>query len=804
MITLRDIRIGMAILLLVTGVMPWFAGPAHAQTGTVMLDIPPQDLSAALSTFAQQANVQVLYASELARGHSTQGVVGAVTPQEGVQRLLEGTGLQYTFTDEKTVTLQQRALPGMAQEEPAAAADTTAFRPIKVPEITVRERTERGYKTDEEVSSPTRLPAPVRDMPQSVEVITRKLMDDQKAVRIQDVIRNVSGTFISSTGGGRQEFINIRGFNADLNIFKNGFRDDSFFANRVFRETSNLQRIEILKGPASFLYGRADPGGIMNLITKRPLADPYYSGELIVGSYNLYRPMVDISGPLNESKSVLYRFNGLYESAGSFRDGVSSDRIFLAPTVTWELGLRTSLRFEGEYLYDDRVIDRGLVAIGRGVAPVSRSTFLGDPTRRTAFNQGKATLTLLHELNSNWTWRTGFRASIGREDYDSIEQTGTPTAAGAVGLQRLQQPTLGQSYYLQNEVIGVFSLGPFEQRLLAGVELAHERLSQTITSTTLGGTNIFAPTRLFTPTAAPVTFFDGHNQSNFVAPYLVDQIALLENLKLTLGGRFDIFRQEQASGGVTDTLSQNFFSPMAGLTYQVAKPVTLYTNYSRSFTPQFGLRTADGEMVRPASGTQYEAGMKLEPLGGRLFANVGVFHIKQGGLATTDVSDPNGIFVVATGERRSQGVELDVAGRVMSGWDLIATYAYIDAEITRDEDFTVGNTLANVPLHSGSLWSVYTIQSGILQNVGFGLGAYAAGKRLGDLANSYEMPGYVRLDAALYYRKPEVTKRTNLIASLNFRNLLDTEYYEGSRENRREIYAGVPLTVIGSLKLEFH
>ena len=168
------------------------------------------------------------------------------------------------------------------------------------------------------------------------------------------------------------------------------------------------------------------------------------------------------------------------------------------------------------------------------------------------------------------------------------------------------------------------------------------------------------------------------------------------------------------------------------------------------------------------------------------------------------MSDPNGIFVVATGERRSQGVELDVAGRVLPGWDVIGTYAYIDAEITRDEDFAVGNTLANVPLHSGSLWSVYTIQSGMFQNVGFGLGAYAAGKRLGDLGNTYQMPGYVRLDAALYYRKPEVTKRNNLIASLNFRNLLDTDYYEGSRENRREIYAGVPLTVIGSLKLEFH
>ena len=576
-----------ALMLLIPNAIPAYAQNSQAlsphagasNVGVIEFAIPPQRLASALQAFAEVTNLQVSYPSEMAGDRMSPGVRGAYTPTMALEELLASTGLTYKLLNDGTVTLQtvgHLGAQGTATEDTAGVdqsylaqrdEEASDFKPIKVDEIVVRESKELGYKTGEEVSSPTRLPSPVRDIPQSVEVITRKLMDDQKAVRIQDVIRNVSGTFVSSTGGGRQEFINIRGFNADLNIFKNGFRDDSFFANRVFREVANLQRIEILKGPASFLYGRADPGGIMNLITKRPLADPYYSAEVIVGSYNLYRPMIDVSGPLNDSKTALYRFNGLYESAGSFREGVNNDRIFLAPTFSWTLGSRTSLRFEGEYLYDDRVIDRGLIAMGRGVAPVSISTFLGDPRRRTEFNQGKATLTLLHELNDSWTWRTGFRASVGSEDYDSVEQRGNPTATGAIGLQHLRQPTLGQSYYLQNEAIGVFSVGPFEQRLLAGVEVAQERLTQRITSTTLAGTNIFNPVRVFTPTAAPVTFFDGYNQSRFVAPYLVDQIALLQNLKLTLGGRLDLFEQEQASGGVTDKLSQNCFSPMAGLVY---------------------------------------------------------------------------------------------------------------------------------------------------------------------------------------------------------------------------------------------
>jgi iron complex outermembrane recepter protein len=812
-----------AIMLLVPNAAPAYGQESQTFTphadasniGVTEFAIPPQRLTSALQAFAEATNLQVSYPSEMAGDRTSPGVRGVYTPTAALGELLVGTGLTYRFVNERTVTLQRDTPTGvpatLAGQETAVdqphLAQQSDFKPIKVDEIVVREAAESGYKAEEEVSSPTRLPSPIRDIPQSVEVITRKLMDDQRAVRIPDVIRNVSGAFVNQTAGGRQEFINIRGFASGLNIFKNGFRDDVTFANRVFRETANLQRIEVIKGPASYLYGRADPSGIMNLITKKPLADSYYAGELIVGSYNLYRPTIDMTGALNDSKTALYRFNGLYESAGSFREGVKSDRIFLAPSFSWILGSKTSLLFEGEYMYDNRVIDRGLTAIGRGVAPVPISRFLGDPNRRTEFNQGKATLILLHELSSNWTWRTGFRASAANEGYDSIEQSGNTATNGVTNLSLFSQPTVGQSYYLQNEAIGLFSTGWFEHRLLAGLELGREQLSQTITSQRFGTTNVFDPTRTFTPTGAVITNFDGVLRSNFLAPYIVDQVALLRNLKLTLGGRFDVFNQEQVDRGTETNLSQNFFSPMVGLTYQPLKPVTLYANFSRSFAPQLGAITRSGDLIRPATGTQYEAGVKLEPLEGRLFTNLAVFQIKQRNVATFDPSDPTFRFSLPTGERRSQGVELDVGGRLLPGWDVIATYAYIDAEMIAGDTvlgIAAGNTFANVPLHSGSLWTTYTIQSGPLQNLGAGFGFFAAAKRLGDFQNSYEMPGYVRTDAALYYRKPEIVRRTNLIASLNFRNLLDTQYYEGSRENRREIYAGVPFTVLGTLRLEYY
>ena len=283
--------------------------PGHGERAPITFNIAPQTLTSALHAFAEATGLQVSFPAELAAGVTSPGVAGTYEPEAALQILLTGTGRSYRFTDAQTVTLVEvqpapmlspvPATPreGSAAPEPShGEAGTARFKPIKVPEVVVREGKELGYKTEEEVASLTRLPAPVRDIPQSVEVITRKLMDDQKAVRLQDVIRNVSGASITSTAGGRQEFVNIRGFFSGLNIFKNGFRDDVQFANKVFRETANLQRIEILKGPASFLFGRAAPGGIMNLVTKRPLADPYYAAEVITGGYDLYRPTIDLSG----------------------------------------------------------------------------------------------------------------------------------------------------------------------------------------------------------------------------------------------------------------------------------------------------------------------------------------------------------------------------------------------------------------------------------------------------------------------------------------------------------------------------
>lgn len=802
-------------------------------------NIPPQSLGSAMTAFADQANYRLLVPSDVTEGKTSSGVTGRHTPEDALALMLAGTGLSYRLTEPRTMTLE----PAAALPAPSATlAHATApelrnpntevsrqAKPVKVPEIVVKDVEDRGYAVDES-SSATRIPAPIHDTPRSVEVVTRQVLDDQKVIRFSDALRNVSGTSQSSTQGGQGGSFMIRGFISDLNVFKNGFRDDSTFSARAQRDIINIESIDVVKGPPSYLYGRSDPGGVINQVTKAPLKNAYYSAEMIVGSYGLYRPQIDVGGPLNDSKTLTYRFNGMYESAESYRDGVKSERIFLAPTFGWEISSRTTLRFEGEYLYDKSPIDRGLVAIGNGVAPIPVSRFLGDPTRKNETQNGKATLTLWHQINDMFKWRSAFRASVTRSRYSSLESNFLvgPESDGILNLARYEIPTTVQSHYWQNELHGVFSTGSIKHKTILGIELGREYSTartygdfggDTSTPGAFSYINIFNPNdRLFLNPA--LTNFSNTNQTNnILGAYFGDQVALLDNLHMHFGGRFDLFDQKNdvrpddfTTVGSQNKRTDTAFSPSIGVTYQPVKPVALFANYTESFAPQSaGSRSVDGSLFSPERGKSYEGGVKLQAYDGRLRSTIAVFDITKKNVLTNDPL--NGfLFSVATGKQRSQGIEFDIQGRILPGWDIIANYAYIDARVKNDLLFAEGSRVSNSALHQGSLWTTYFFQEGVVKGFGAGIGMYAQGKRNGvfqcqDPANCqapFELAGYVRMDAALYYRKQEIFNKTNLLAALNFTNLLDQRYFSGTQNFREIVYTGAPFTVIGSLKFEFH
>lgn len=808
------------VAFLVLATMLVTAAPLiHAQQEeTLTIDIAAQPLGDALKQLGRQTPLQLFFTPDLVAGKSAQGVKGKMPPRQALDALLQGTGLEYR-QDGTSLTLHRRS--------PAASSSLgNEENPVTLRELVIKDARKLSY-TAEEASSATRIPAPIQDIPRSIGVVTNNVIDDQKAFRIDEAIRNISGTSMPSTQGGRAGDFMIRGFRSDLNVFKNGFREDSTYGARAGRDTANVESIEVVKGPPSYLYGRSDPGGIINQITKAPLANPYYSAQMVIGNFGLYRPTIDIGGPLNESKSLTYRLNAVYENAHSYRNGVRSERVFIAPTIGWALDGQTSFRLEGEYLYEKSPIDRGIVALGNGPAPIPVSRFLGDPSRRGATNQGKATLTFLHQFNDSFRWRTAFRAASASERYTSLESNFLDEATGILGLARYEIPQSVQSHYLQNELHGVFSTGSIKHKTLVGLELGRE-YQKTKSSGDFGQLgsfiDIFNPAnRLFVD--GPLTTFSNSRQTNnALGLYFGDQIALLHNLHMHAGGRFDIFEQKITNhpnafvtDGSKDKQTDRAFSPSVGMTYQPWKPVALFGNYTRSFAPQAGgARSAQGTLFDPERGESYEGGVKLQTLDGQLRLTAAVFEITKKNVLTSDISQgPGSGFSVATGEQRSRGVEVDLAGQILPGLEIIASYAYIDARITKDATFLENSRLPNVAKHQASLWTTYTFYEGLLKGFGLSTGFVAFGERNGIFQcqdpvasfcqEPFNLPGYVRMDAAVYYREKGIVfnQRTNLVASVNIRNLLNERYFIGAQNFREIIYTGLPLTVIGSLKLEF-
>ncbi|HAG83295.1 MAG TPA: TonB-dependent siderophore receptor, partial [Cyanobacteria bacterium UBA12227] len=272
----------------------------------------------------------------------------------------------------------------------------------------------------------------------------------------------------------------------------------------------------------------------------------------------------------------------------------------------------------------------------------------------------------------------------------------------------------------------------------------------------------------------------------------------LENLKLVLGGRLDIVNQKRDDfvDSTTSEQDNDAFSPRVGIVYQPIEPISLYASFSRSFNPvETGTTLANGDIAEPERGTQYEVGIKADFLEGRLSSTLAFYELTRSNVLTPDRTNP--FASIQTGEQRSRGIELDVAGEILPGWRVIASYAYTDAEITEDNQFEPGNRLINVPESSASLWTTYEIQQGSLKGLGFGLGFRFVGEREGDLENSFTLPNYFRTDAALYY------KRNNLRVAVNLYNLFDIEYFEAAQFGRAGIFPGSPFTVLGTIGWEF-
>ena len=717
-------------------------------------------------------------------------------PAEGIALVsvmnLPGDRVQISITGTEAVpqaqinadasTLVLSVMPGVAT---ATDADDEAIQVV----VTGEEAGSDYFVPN--APSTLRTDVDIRDTPSSIQVIPQQVIRDQAATNVRDIVRNASGVNYANSQSGRDEEFTIRGFNAET--FRNGFRDD-FFARLTETELANIDRVEVLKGPAALLFGRAEPAGIINFVTKQPLREPFYELAFTMGSFDFTRPTLDFSGPLTADGSLAYRLNAAYESAGSFRDGVNTERFFIAPTLSWEISDDTELTLEFSYLNDTRPRDDGLVVLSDDeVADISFDTFLGDPSARTDFEETRTELYLDHRFNDNLSLRSLLRYTTGSEVGPIIGISGSSEDDRNFPVDRLEDNLSAKSFIIQNDLIAEFNTGAVEHELLFGFEYAYQFRETDFRRISGETVDIFNPTTDFTfDESSPFDIIFEQERNSF-GIYLRDQIAILDNLQLVIGGRFDTFNEESEFNGGISEINADAFSPRIGIVYRPVEPVSLYASHTRSFTPNGG-SDADGEPFDPERGTGFEVGVKAEIIPNRLFSTLALYNTTLTNVTTSDPDNPE--FSIQTGEQRSRGIEVDIQGQILPGWNIFAGYAYTDAEVTEDNDISVGNRLVNVPEHNLNLWTRYTIQEGDLAGLGFGAGVFYVSERAGDLDNSFFIDGYTRVDAVISY------ERDDYRFGLNFQNLFDAEFIEGTN-GRTQIIPGAPFTVLGTISVQF-
>jgi iron complex outermembrane recepter protein len=667
-------------------------------------------------------------------------------------------------------------------------------------QVVVTGEQDEGYNPSN-ASVGTRTDTPLRDIPQSIQVVPRQVLEEQQVNTFNEALQNVPGAIQTAPNYAQFNGFTIRGFEVtdqgNNNYTRNGL---SYRFGSQGTNFSNIERIEVLRGPASVLFGGGSPGGTINIVTKQPLSEPFYEITGTIGSYSLYRGSIDLSGPLDESRETLYRLTASYENTDNFVDFNGRENPAIAGTLRLALGDSTTLTLDAEYNRINQAIFIGVPAIGtispnrNGEIPRERNT--GEPEGTYTPEVIRAGYNLEHEFSENWSLRNSFYYSHfynnNRNSYFN-RSLGSDQRTIQRGVQDAEDRY--QSYDISTNIVGNFSTGSIEHELLFGIDLNRYDQYQSEFEGRVG-----TPLDLFDPVYGRLerfeVIFEGDQETvtDSIGIYVQDQVRLTNNLILLLGGRFDAFEQTQRDffNDTEQFQSGDAFSPRVGIVYQPIEPISLYASYNRSFTPTIG-RSVEGEQFAPGRGTQYEIGVKAD-ISDSLSATLALYDLTRSNVLTADPDNPG--FSVQTGEQNSRGVELNVAGEILPGWNVFGGYAYTDARVTEDNSIETGNRLNNVPENSFSLWTSYELQEGNLQGLGFGLGLFFISDRQGDLANTFTLPGYLRTDAAIFY------KRNQFRASLNIRNLFDIEYFESAYSDLT-VYRGEPFTIQGTISWQF-
>jgi iron complex outermembrane receptor protein len=682
----------------------------------------------------------------------------------------------------------------------AVAAPTPAVAQVEaVDEIVVLGTREQGYRAT--VAPQTnKSDTPIKETPYSVQVVTRELIRDRGITTIGEALRYVPGFSPQVGFGATNDRFYIRGFITPYNL-KNGLRRSAYAPDE---QLQNVEQVEVLKGSASALYGRFEPGGVVNFVTKEPLDEPFAEMSALYGSFDQLRLTGDFSVPL--SGTVGLRVNVSHDDRDGFRDFTFSRDIFIAPIVQWKPSDATSVTLEGEYARKRGYFDRGF-ANDPLFLEAPRKRQFGEADARYTNRGGVASLFVDHRFSDALSGRVAFGYSDFTKDSYYYAFGFPPVSRADPAGPKVNRRT-SQAYDRQTdltaqaELYARFTTGAVEHKALVGAEYGYDHWRFDVRNPPFGvNIPIDFGNPVYGQRADPtVLVSDGAWNSDSTAIYAQDEMTL-GNWRLLVGGRYDwneLRNRDYLAGTGEEATKRGAFSPRAGLTWTPVPGLSLYGSWARSFRAQVDVgRLRDGSLPKPLIGESWEVGAKAELFGGRLTPTLALFDITRRNAAVSDPVDFD--LVIQIGKSRSRGIEVEVPAALTPQWRLIANYTYLDAKILEDSFAAPGARLVNAPRHSASLWTTYDF-AGSLNGASAGFGVQHIGSRAGNTDNSILLPAYTRVDANLAYAFD--AGFGPLRAQLNILNLFDKFYYD-SGGAFIPLYPGAPRTVTASLSYRF-
>ncbi|AYN27497.1 ferric hydroxamate outer membrane receptor [Buttiauxella ferragutiae ATCC 51602] len=649
----------------------------------------------------------------------------------------------------------------------ASVADESAWGPS--PTIAAK-RTATATKTD----------TPIEKTPQSISIVTREEMDTHQPASVKEALGYTPGITVSTRGASdTYDAVKIRGFGSvNQNNYLDGLKLQGDFYNEVIIDPYMLERVELMRGPTSVLYGKSSPGGIITMVSKRPTTEPLKEVQFKMGTDNLWQTGFDFSDSLDDAGVYSYRLTGVARSNDDQQQFSKQKRYAIAPSFTWRPDDKTNFTFLANLQDTPETGYYGWLPKEGTVEPLPDGSYLptdfneGVPNNTYSLSHKMVGYTFDHEFNDTFTVRQNLRYVESKTNQKSVYGTGVDSSGYMLTRGTVVDNEKLHNFAVDTQVQSNFATGDVAHTLLTGVDFQQMRND---VNATFGSA---PPLDLYNPVYENYDFGDAdpyqQNKQKQTGIYIQDQ-AEWNKFVLTVGGRYDWLKQSTLAYQANNYTERDDseFTGRAGLNYLFDNGVSPYISYSESFEPNSG---ADfyGNTFKPSKGRQYEAGVKYVPKDMAVVITGAIYQLTKSDNLMSDPDTSHGFSSIQGGEIRSRGVELEAKAAVNANINVTASYTYTDAEYTTDTNYK-GNTPEQVPEHMASLWGDYTFNEGSLTGLTIGTGGRFIGSSYGDPANSFKVGSAAVLDAVVKYDLGRFGMNGSSVA-VNVNNLLDREY----------------------------